>query len=126
MNKKILIVDDEPEMISAVKRRLEINNYDVISASEGEEGISKARSENPDLILMDIMMPEMTGGDAAKILKKDEETRNIPIIFFTAIVSKNEEQKHQKIQIDGKSYEAIAKPFDSLELLKKVAEYCKH
>ncbi len=121
--KKILVVDDDPDIVELVKNRLEANNYAVISASDGKEGIKKAQQQKPDLIVMDIIMPNMSGGDAARLLQVDAATKHIPIIFLTAVtanVSQGEEAPG--VNVDGKFFKAIAKPFKAEFLLKKVKE----
>ena len=84
--KKILIVDDDPDMIEIAASTLVVNGYDVFSASDGDEAYESAKSEKPDLILLDVMMttPE-DGFVAAQLLHKDEETKNIPIILLTSV-----------------------------------------
>lgn len=116
--KKILVVDDEPEVIELVQTRLEQNNFSVISAENGQEGIEKARDESPDLILMDIIMPNISGGDAVRVLKSDEKTKDIPIIFLTAVTgSTNSAGEEEGINVGGRYYPAIGKPFDADHLL---------
>jgi len=81
---KILIVDDEVNLIKLVQMRLEAHGYEVISANDGEKGLEKAKSENPDLIILDVMMPKMGGYEVCRLLKTDAMYTNIPIIRFTA------------------------------------------
>ncbi len=119
--KTILVVDDEPELVKLLKYRLEANHYNVISASDGAEGVKKARQEKPDLIIMDILMPNLSGGDAVKILQADAATKNIPVIFFTAAVgdlSKGDETG--SINVDGHFFTAVAKPFKSEPFLNEI------
>lgn len=71
MVKKILIVDDEPELVEMVKIRLEANNYEVITASDGQKGLDKVKKENPNLIILDIMLPEIDGYEVYGLLKTD-------------------------------------------------------
>ena len=117
---KILLVDDDPDFVSATKMVLE-NNYEVIVATEGEEGIRKAREENPDLIILDIIMPVKDGLSAAEQLKKDPQLSEIPIIMLTSY-----SQRHGETNIPvakGLSLEAedyIEKPVKPEELLKRV------
>ncbi|NVL90410.1 MAG: response regulator [Desulfobacterales bacterium] len=89
MAKKILIVDDEPEQIDFASTLLEENGYMPISAMDGVEGMKKAKTENPDLILLDILMPEKSGIGMYQDLKNSEETKNIPVIIITG-VARNE------------------------------------
>jgi CheY-like chemotaxis protein len=85
MGKKILIVDDEPAAIDYASAVLEENGYLAISAEDGLEGMEKARVENPDLILLDIMMPGKGGIAMYQDLRKDEETKDIPVIIITGV-----------------------------------------
>lgn len=117
MKKILLVVDDEPDIVKVVKVRLESNNYTVISASDGREGIAKAQQHQPDLIIMDILMPNLSGGDAVKILKDDAATRHIPIIFLSALTP---DRPQGKVNVDGKFYTTIAKPFEYIELLAEI------
>ncbi|MCA9404896.1 MAG: response regulator [Candidatus Omnitrophica bacterium] len=122
MSRKILIVDDEPQIIEVLTKRLEANQYTVVSAFDGEQGIEKAMSEKPDLIIIDIMMPNLDGGRAVRLLKSDPSTQNIPVLFLTAVLTGTEGMDHPGINIDGITYAALAKPFDSQELLAKIIE----
>jgi len=85
MAKKILIVDDEPGAIDYASAVLEENGYQAISAEDGLEGMEKARAEKPDLILLDIMMPGKGGIAMYRDLRKDEETKDIPVIIITGV-----------------------------------------
>ena len=82
--KKILVADDEPEIVDIVKRMLE-DEYEVITAYDGEEALRKAKKEKPDLILLDILMPKLDGWETLKKLKEDEELKNIPVSMLTAL-----------------------------------------
>jgi DNA-binding response OmpR family regulator len=84
MPKKILVVDDEVEFVDAVKMRLEANDYTVIAAHDGRECMDKARREKPDLILLDLVMPESNGFETLSNLKTDPQTANMPVIILTA------------------------------------------
>ncbi len=81
--KKVLVVDDNPVMIEIVKMALE-GDYSVISASDGKEGIEMAKTQKPDVIIMDVMMPNISGIEMLRLLLSDEDTKNIPVIVFTA------------------------------------------
>ena len=83
--KKILIVDDEPEQIEFAAMVMQENGYIPISASNGEEGMKKVHTEKPDLILLDILMPEKGGLGMYRDLKQNEETRNIPVVIVTGV-----------------------------------------
>ena len=88
MAKKILIVDDDPDLVEAVTMILESKNYDVAAAYGGIEGLQKAKVENPDLIVLDVMMPDKDGYAVCKELKSDPKLSKIPILLLTAVVSK--------------------------------------
>jgi len=83
-SKKILIIDDEPNIVLLIKTRLELNQYKAIKAYDGEEGLMQARREKPDLIIVDVMMPKIGGYDFVKHVKGDENIKHIPIIVLTA------------------------------------------
>jgi len=112
------VVDDEPQIVKLVASRLSANGYEVVSAYDGEEGVQKALEENPDLILLDVLMPKLDGCGAAVRLKGDERTKDIPIILLTAVVSKDEEGRDVRFA----SSVCVAKPFEEKELLQKVSE----
>jgi two-component system alkaline phosphatase synthesis response regulator PhoP len=83
MAKKILVVDDEPHLVKLLKNRLEKNGYSVIVAYEGQEALDKTYQENPDLIILDIMLPIIDGYHVCKTLRSDEKYKAIPIIMLT-------------------------------------------
>ena len=113
---KILIVDDEIQFIEMVQMRLEVNGYEVISANDGEEGLEKARSENPDLIILDLMMPVMDGYAMLKVLRKDEQIKGIPVLLCTA--KSHRDDKNIDLKAEADDY--IKKPFEPPEFLTKI------
>ncbi len=123
MNGRVLIVDDEEDIRSILKARFESSDYEVITAADGEECIEKTLQYNPKMIIMDVIMPKMSGGDAARRLQLLSETKNIPILFLTALAAyTTAHEDTQSINIDGKFFPAIAKPFDSKELVSTAAK----
>jgi len=116
--KRILIVDDEEDILNVLRFRLEANNYEVLSASDGQEGLNKARSEKPDLIILDLMLPKLDGYKVCRMLKFDETYKAIPIIIFTARAQKKDEELGMEMGADA----YIAKPFESEVLLEKMKE----
>jgi len=112
-NKKILIIEDNPEMRDNTCEILELANYQVLAAENGKEGVKLAQSREPDLIICDIMMPELDGYGVLHLLGKDEKTANIPFIFLTA---KSEKEDHRKGMTMGAD-DYITKPYDDVELL---------
>ncbi len=117
--KKILIVDDEEELVELVKIRLEANGYEVITANSGLEGLSKAASEVPDLIVLDIGMAEMDGYTALQKLREEETTKDIPVIMLTAYA-----KMQSLFEMEGIS-DYIVKPFDPQDFLEKVEKVFK-
>lgn len=86
MSKKILMIDDDPDFISAVQALLESKDYLVVTASNGQEGIAKAKEEKPDLITLDVMMTNDSEGlDVSKKFKEDEDLKKIPIIIVSGV-----------------------------------------
>ena len=118
---KILIVDDESQFIDMLQIILEANEYEVISANDGEEGLEKARSEKPDLIILDLMMPVMDGYMMLKKLRKDEQIKDIPVILCTAKSHRDDKENGLKAGADA----YIKKPFEPPELLTKIEELLK-
>jgi len=118
---KILIVDDEPELVKAIEVRLRANGYQVEIAYDGEEGVKKAGEFNPDLIILDIVMPKLNGYEVCKILKSNEETRDIPILILTA--SQQRELEKKCLALGAKV--ALMKPFETEELLLLVKQLLK-
>jgi DNA-binding response OmpR family regulator len=121
MTKKILIVDDENSLRMLVNATLEGENYTIIQAKNGHEAILKNELEKPDLILLDLMMPGLSGMEALDILKKSETSKKIPIIILTAKGQPGDKEKALKM---GASY-FLTKPFSPLELLNLVEKILK-
>ncbi len=112
--KRILVVDDEPDIVTLVKSRLEANGYEVVSAYNGKDGLEKAEEAQPDMILLDLMMPIMDGYEAGQKLKENPKTKDIPIILFTAAAAE-EVAKKGADTIEAIDY--VVKPFDDAALL---------
>jgi len=119
--KKILIVDDEEHILMLLENRLSKAGYAVVKANNGKDAIIMARKELPALIIIDILMPGIDGPKAVGVLEEDPKTKDIPVIFLTALVGKDEE-KEKKV-VSGRYF--LAKPFDPEELLKEVAKHIK-
>jgi len=119
MAKVILIVEDDPKSLILTRDLLQVSGFTTIEATDGKQGIELAKARNPDLILMDIQMPEMDGLEATRILKADATTRNIPVLALTAYAMKGDEERILQAGCDG----YISKPIDIQGLVKEVAEY---
>ena len=117
--KKILVVDDEVDLVETVRFPLEIEGYNVLVAYNGEEALDRARKENPDLILLDLMLPKLDGYKVCRLLKFDERYKHIPILMLTA----KTQEKDKVLGMETGADEYITKPFEMDYLLKKVKEY---
>ncbi len=118
MPKKILVVDDEKDVVSVLLGRLKDHGYDAASAGDGDQALKMVQEDKFDLIILDIMMPVMGGTEFAGILQNDPETKNIPLIFLTALGTKKDDVGYT---LSG-SHFIFAKPFDFTELLGKINE----
>jgi two-component system cell cycle response regulator DivK len=113
---KILLVEDNEMNRDMLSRRLQRRGYQIVTAENGEQGLSLARLEAPDLILMDITLPEMDGWEVARLLKAGEDTRHIPIIALTARVLVSDRAKAFEVGCDD--YDT--KPVDFARLTEKI------
>jgi two-component system cell cycle response regulator DivK len=113
---KILLIEDNEMNRDMLSRRLQRKGYHVLTAESGEQGLSLARLESPDLILMDISLPEMDGWEASRQLKADESTRHIPIIALTARALKSDQAK--AFEVGCNDYDT--KPVDFGRLMQKI------
>ncbi|MFC1508163.1 response regulator transcription factor [Candidatus Omnitrophota bacterium] len=118
MAKKILVVDDEKDLVMTLSYRLKANGYEVVAAGDGEEALKKARTENPDLILLDLMLPKLDGYKVCKVLKSEEKYKNIPIIIFTARAQEIDKDLSREALADA----YMTKPFEPQALLSKIEE----
>jgi len=118
-NKRILLVDDSETVLMLERMILKGGNYELVTARDGKEGVEKALRFKPDLILMDVIMPQMNGFEAIHKLRQRDETRSIPILIVT---TKGEEEGMETGYVSGCN-EYITKPIDSLELLTKIRSF---
>lgn len=126
MSKKILVVDDELDFVRIAIAKLNNSGYEAISAINGQEAIKKAQLQKPDLIVIDIMMPDMHGTDAVRQLQADVNTKDIPIIFISgAMVNLPENEDTRQATINGKLFTALAKPFNMEKLLAEINKVIK-
>ncbi len=115
MSKTILIADDEPEQVATLESLLSERGFKVITASSGEQALTKSITFLPDLIILDIMMPKMDGTEVAMVLKHDVRTKNIPIFFVTAVISPEDQTK-----VNGNPNLIFAKPVKLNDLLQAI------
>ena len=114
---KILVIEDNPANMTLAKFLLQSAGYAVLSATDAETGLTLARNEQPDLVLMDVQLPGMDGLTATAVLKGDEATRAIPVIALTALAMKGDEQRIRAAGCDG----YIAKPLAYREFLATIS-----
>ncbi|GAC1437261.1 MAG: hypothetical protein NVSMB65_11500 [Chloroflexota bacterium] len=113
----ILVVDDEPDILLLLDQHLQDDGYATLTAATGTEAIALARGQRPDLILLDVMMPGMSGFDVCNLLRDSPETRDIPVIFLTAVAETP--KKVMGLRLGAEDY--VTKPFDLRELSARVA-----
>ena len=116
MKPKILIVDDEPDVVQLIEYNLKSAGYDVITATDGQDALQQARASSPDLIILDLMLPEVDGLDVCKILRRDAGTAGIPIVMLTAKAS--ETDRVLGLELGADDY--VTKPFSPRELVLRV------
>jgi CheY-like chemotaxis protein len=116
--RRILIVDDEDDIREVAQVSLElVGQYQVLTASSGRDGVETARADQPDAILLDVMMPDMDGPATLAELKADPATRDIPVLFLTAKTQRTERTRLAQLGAAG----ILTKPFDPLKLATEVA-----
>ncbi len=116
MNKKILVIDDEVDVVKVLRKRLEDRQYDVITAFDGDEGLNKAQSEKPNMVILDVMMPTVDGYTFLRELRANPKTHETPVIVLTA---KGVELKDLFV-VEG-ACDYVTKPYEIEDLLKKVS-----
>lgn len=119
MASKVLIVDDDPDIVTALKFSLELEHIQTVEAFDGEQALAAVERENPDLILLDGMLPEINGFKIARLLKFDEDSRDTPIIMLTA----RAQQEDMKLGLETGVDEYITKPFEMGEVVALVKRY---
>ena len=124
--KKILLIDDDPDFVEAVKVIVENGGYDVKVAYDGEEGLEAVAAEKPDLIVLDVMMPVMNGHEACAKLKANPATAKIPVILLTAVadrVTTSTYTHRDMLESDAEDY--MPKPVEPKELLNLIKNWLK-
>jgi two-component system cell cycle response regulator DivK len=118
---KVLYIEDNKDNMTLVRRVLEVEGYEVIGAENGAEGLAKARSLRPDLVITDINLPDIDGYEITETLKKETRTAHIPVIAMTANVMKKDREQVHEVGCDG----YIAKPIDIDALPEQVENFLK-
>ncbi len=119
--KRILVVDDERAFRILISKTLRHKGYEVITANDGQEGLEKAKTQKPDLIVLDLMLPRINGYKVCGLLKKDTKYAKIPIILFTAKANAEDIELGKKVGADA----YITKPYERDALLSKIEELIK-
>lgn len=115
---RILIVDDEPDLLSVLHFGLEADGFDVLEASDGEQGLSLARESSPDLIVLDLMLPRVDGYKVCRALKFDERYKRIPIFILSARSGETD----RRLAMDLGADVFITKPYDMKDLVGRIRE----
>jgi DNA-binding response OmpR family regulator len=118
MAHRILVVDDETDVVLIIKTALQAEGFDVVSATNGPDALDEARETTPDLVVLDVMMPGMTGFDVLRELKANEKTAKVPVIMLTGV---SDRKKIQEALSSGIEY-YVVKPFDFDDLLAKIRQ----
>jgi CheY-like chemotaxis protein len=116
--KRILIVEDQPPIVNMLKMRLEAHDYEVITAGDGQEGLEIAKKENPSLIILDVMLPKLSGYKVCQLLKADPKYNPIPIIISSGRTPQEIKKVSQEVGADA----FVSKPFEADVLLSKMKE----
>ena len=119
MTKKILVVDDEKDIVETLSFMMKARGYEVLEGYDGEEGLKLAKEQSPDLIILDVMMPKINGYKIARLLKYDSKYKHIPIIMVTARGQETDKLIGEETGAD----EYITKPFEFEEVLDCVSKY---
>lgn len=116
----IMIVDDELEVLDILNKKLMGAGYNVVPMQTGKDALIEARHHPPDLILMDIVLPDIDGSEAVRQLQDIPVTADIPIIFLSGIIAGDADQSLSEVTVAGRQYRALGKPFSFQELLAEV------
>jgi CheY-like chemotaxis protein len=113
---KVLVADDDPVILRLIQVNLALEGFEVETAARGEDALVKAREVAPDVILLDVMMPGMTGWEVAQRLKQDGDTFHIPVVFLSARTQEEDRRKGQELGVAA----YVSKPFDPVELVDTI------
>lgn len=126
----ILVVDDEPDIVESIQFRLEREGYRVVTAADGVDALGTLRLNDPDLVILDVMMPRESGYRVSKMIKEDSQSRkiskHIPVILLTARNLKNDPDREKLFSEFSQADAVIYKPFEMDELIQQVRELLAH
>ena len=114
--RRVLLVDDEPSIVKMVAKRLEVAGYEVLTAMDGEAGLEAAKTQSPDLVILDLMLPKLNGFEVCSLLKKDPRSQGIPVIMLSARVH----EKDEKTGLECGADVYMRKPFQSQEFVEQI------
>ncbi|MDP2652852.1 MAG: response regulator [Candidatus Omnitrophota bacterium] len=123
--KKILIVDDDTVILDILEKKLLAEGFQVIKASGGRESVTKAKYYLPDLILMDIVLPDLDGPEAVRLIRENPSLAHIPVLFLSGIVTNSNKTNIGEITVAGRQYQAVAKPFQYHQLHGEIMKILK-
>ncbi|HPB67835.1 MAG TPA: response regulator [Candidatus Omnitrophota bacterium] len=119
--KKILIVDDDPEVLEILERKLKLEGFEVFIAAEGQAAVERAVKERPDLILLDIVLPDIDGSEVVQRIRTHPFIeKKIPVLFLSGIVTGEERNKYMELTVGGETYPALPKPVTITDLLQGI------
>ena len=118
---RILVADDDAVILRLIEINLSLEGFEVELADRGEDAIAKAKETTPDLILLDVMMPGMTGWECARLLKEDPQTSAIPIVFLSARTQEEDRRRGEELGVAA----YVTKPFDPRELISTIREHAR-
>jgi len=121
MGRRVLIIDDNGNNLTLEKDLLEVAGFEVLVAQDASSGIALARKEKPDIVIMDVRLPDMRGSEAARILRQDKEISGIPIVFVTASVMESELKEARAIANSG----FIGKPINTRTFVTEISKFIK-
>lgn len=118
MKKKILVVDDDPSSQRLLRSMLESGGYDVVSVNDGRDALPAIRAFHPDAVIMDLIMPDVGGSEAAAGLQEDPDAKDIPVLFLTAVnMSDGQQEAKFDVRVGERVYKTLIKPVRAGELL---------
>jgi DNA-binding response OmpR family regulator len=118
---RILVVDDDPVILRLIEVNLDLEGFEVVTADRGEDAIAQARRGPFDLILLDLMMPEMSGWEIAESLQQDQATKGIPLVFLSARTQDEDRKRGEELGVAG----YVTKPFDPADLVSTIRKLVK-
>jgi len=118
--KSVMVVDDEPNMLMVLEKMLKRGGYEVIAVDSGRGCLGRIKSDKPDLVLMDVLMPELDGWETSRRIKEDEETNHVPVVMYTIVGSREGKKKSYRF---AHADFHLAKPADMVEVLRTVGKY---